>query len=67
MPTIFDTKGDAIEKKHVFIKNSGWVKAYDSIDHKDGETIYKGLRHYPPHRVKTIHGNVDYESAHGRV
>jgi len=60
-------KNSVVKKEHVTVKANGWVKAYDGIDWIDGERECGGLVHYPPDKVKTIHGEVNYESPRGRV
>lgn len=47
---------------HVFVKSTGWVKAYDDGDGDDQEPIM-----YPPHRIRRLVGDVTHNSSHGRV
>jgi hypothetical protein len=66
MPEIITNDG-TLEKAHVTVKTSGWVKAYDDLSRDGTKKVYEGLRHIPAQRIKTIHGEVTYESPHGRV
>ena len=61
------THSGAREFENVKVMASGWVKCYDDVNHEGGETTYNRLRHYPPSRVKAIHGKASYQSPHGRV
>jgi len=52
---------------HVEIQPNGWVRCYDektetSVGEREWEYeyVYDNLRHYPPHQVREIEGEVDY-------
>lgn len=56
-----------VSKEHVYVKVSGWVRAYDEVEHSSEGSHYKGLVQYPPHRVMQIDGEVTHQSPHGRI
>jgi len=44
-----------ITSDHVFIKSTGWVKAYDDAD--DSEPVF-----YPPDRIRRLVGDVKHHN-----
>jgi len=53
-------EGDYVVHDHVFVKSTGWVKAYDDGDNQEPVM-------YPPHRIRRLVGDVTHNSSHGSI
>jgi len=64
MATIHFVNGQTVEFENVFVKVSGWVKAYNNSD--EGNEVVD-LMHYPPSEITKIEGKATHSSPHGGV